>query len=76
MNKLSPVDWRKLVRIFEVVGFRIDRQRGSHIVMVKDGVNRPVVIPRVNDVKVGVIRANLRTARITLEKYFELLEKA
>ena len=53
----------------------MERQRGSHIVMVKDGVSRPVVIPRVNDVKVGVIRANLRTAGMALEKYFELLEK-
>lgn len=53
----------------------MDRQRGSHIVMVKDGVNRPVVIPKMNDVKVGIIRANMRTAGMTLEKYFELLEK-
>ena len=53
----------------------MDRQRGSHIVMVKDGVSRPVVIPRVNDVKVGVIRANLRTAGMTLKQYFEMLEK-
>lgn len=75
MNKLSPVDWRRLVKIFEAVGFRMDRQRGSHIVMVKDGVSRPVVIPRVNDVKVGVIRANLRTAGMTLKQYFEMLEK-
>lgn len=75
MNKLSPVHWRRLVRIFEAVGFRRDRQRGSHIVMVKDGVSRPVVIPRVNDVKVAVIRSNMRTAGMTLEKYFELLEK-
>ncbi|MBI4081404.1 MAG: type II toxin-antitoxin system HicA family toxin [Candidatus Lambdaproteobacteria bacterium] len=75
MPKLTPVEWRTLVRVFEAAGFTADRQRGSHIVMEKPGVARPVVIPAYPQVPTRIILANLRTAGLSRDQYFEILAR-
>jgi predicted RNA binding protein YcfA (HicA-like mRNA interferase family) len=52
------------------------RTEGDHLVFVKPGVMRPVVIPDRKEVPVFIIRNNIRTAGISREEYFTLLEKA
>jgi predicted RNA binding protein YcfA (HicA-like mRNA interferase family) len=77
LPKIVPVHYRTLIRVFELDGFTVKRQKGDHIVMTKPGVPRPVVIttsPR--KVPVTHIRTNLTTAGISRERYFELLEQA
>ena len=76
MPKIVPVDYRKLVQIFQADGFTISRTKGDHIAMTKPGIKRPVVI-KTSPRKVAIthIRTNLTTAGISREKYFELLEK-
>ena len=76
MPRITPIAYRTLIRVFELDGFTISRQRGDHIVMTKPGVSRPVVIktsPR--QVPVTHIRTNLATAGMSRERYFELLER-
>jgi len=46
LPKIIPVDYRTLVRIFQLDGFTISRQKGDHIVTTKPGVLRPVDIER------------------------------
>jgi len=77
LPKITPVDYRTLVRVFELDGFAISRRKGDHIVMTKPGVPRPVVIkssPR--QVPVTHIRTNLATAGISRDRYFQLLKQA
>jgi len=45
MPALRPVYFQRLVRVFEQDGFRYDRQEGDHLIYVKAGVRRPLVIP-------------------------------
>jgi predicted RNA binding protein YcfA (HicA-like mRNA interferase family) len=75
MPKFTPVDWKTLERIFLAVGFQFARQEGSHRSYVKPGVARPVVIPTYHEVPVFIIRNNLRTAGISRDDYFRLLEE-
>jgi len=42
-------------------------------VYTREGVLRPVVIPKYSSVPVFIIKNNLRTAGISRERYFELL---
>lgn len=63
MPKLTPVHYEKLIKLFELNGFRAARKRGDHIMMTKPGVKRPVVI------KTSPKKWPSR------EGYFELLEK-
>lgn len=51
------------------------RQSGSHVMLKKPGVGRPIVVPQHKAVQVSVILSNLRTARMSRSTYFELLEK-
>lgn len=75
MTRITPVQHRKIVRVLELEGFVLARQRGSHMVFVKTGIERPVVVPRYDPLPVFIIKNVLRTARISRERYFELLER-
>jgi hypothetical protein len=45
------------------------------MVFTKPGITRPVVIPKYNSVPIFIIKNNLRTAGMSRERYFELLNK-
>jgi predicted RNA binding protein YcfA (HicA-like mRNA interferase family) len=75
-RKITPVSYQMLVKVFEAEGFTVSRHRGDHLILNKPGVSRPVVIktsPR--EVPVTHIVTNLRTAGISRERYFELLDQ-
>jgi len=59
----------------EKAGFHCVRTEGDHSVYVKPGVARPVVIPDWDEVPVFIIKNNLRTAGLSREEYFALLEQ-
>ena len=73
-QRLTPIHYRQLVRLFEADGFVVARMRGDHLIMTKKGARRPVVIkssPRM--VPVTHIVTNMKTAGMTRERFFELL---
>lgn len=74
-GKIKPIHFEKLIQVFELEGFRVKRQKGDHISMVKPGIKRPLIIktsPR--DVPVLHIRTNMTTAGMSRERYFQLLD--
>jgi len=75
-RKIIPVHYETLIKIFKIDGFTVQRKKGDHIIMTKEGIKRPLVIktsPRL--VPVTHIRTNMTTAGMPRERYFELLEK-
>ena len=44
-KKINPIHYKKLIKVFEKDGWVLDRTEGDHMVYVKDGYIRPVVIP-------------------------------
>ena len=76
MPKIVPVDWRTLEAVILRAGFEFKRQQGSHRAYVKAGVTRPVVIPTYAEVPVFIIRNNLKTAGLSRENYFRLLDES
>ena len=65
--------YETLVDIFEKDGFVFARQSGDHLVYVKPGVKRPLVIPTYRAVPVFIIRNLLRTSGMSRERDFELM---
>ena len=59
--------------IFEKVGFKFSRVKGDHMILTKEGIIRPVVIPVAKEVPVFIIRNNMRTAGMSREEYLKLL---
>lgn len=74
-QRITPTKATVLIRVFELDGWTVQRQKGSHISMTKPGHARPVVIPKHDgqDVAVRVIKSNLRTAKMSRERFLELL---
>lgn len=75
MSKITPIHYKKLVRIFELEGFQYKRTKGDHLIYSKPGISRPIVIPKYREIPVFVIKNNLSSAGITRERYLELLKK-
>jgi predicted RNA binding protein YcfA (HicA-like mRNA interferase family) len=73
--RLTPLPWKSLEKVFLAAGFRFARQQGSHRSYVKPGIARPVVIPTYDQVPVAIIRNNLKTAGISREEFFRLLDE-
>jgi predicted RNA binding protein YcfA (HicA-like mRNA interferase family) len=74
MPRIIPVSWKRLEKVFLSAGFTFARQDGSHRSYTKQGVARPIVIPTYDEVPIFVIRNNLRTAGLSRDEYFKLLE--
>jgi len=75
MPRITPVYWKVLECIFKKDGFKFDRQSGAHRCYVKAGIARPVIIPTYKEIDTEIIRSNMRTAKMTRDRYFELLKK-
>lgn len=75
MPSIWPVHYSALIKLFERDGFVFDRQRGDHLIYTRPDVLRPLVIPTYHEVPVFIIIKNLlRTASMSRERYFELLQ--
>lgn len=75
MPRITAIPSWKLRKVFEKTGFKCVRSEGDHFVYVKPGVARPVVIPDWNEVPVFIIKNNLRTAGLSREEYFALMDQ-
>ena len=75
-RKIGPIPYQKLVKIFELEGFIIKRQKGDHLILTKPGIKRPLVIKKSpREVPVAHILTNLKTAGMSRERYFEILDQ-
>jgi predicted RNA binding protein YcfA (HicA-like mRNA interferase family) len=66
---LPVLNGRKVIRAFENLGWQVARQRGSHIIMVKDGEIATLSIPDHREIAKGTLRSLIRTAGITVEEF-------
>jgi len=62
---------REVVKVFERLGWRVDRQRGSHIIMTKPGHVASLSIPAHDLVARGTLRALIAKAGLTVEQFVE-----
>ena len=69
---MRAVKWKELVKVCENEGLTFDRQKGSHYIMTKPGMSRPVVIPKRNDLKEDIV---LNIARLVGLSKKEMLQR-
>ena len=76
MPKIRPLSSQRLIKILEKIGFKIIRQKGSHVIMINDRDTR-IVIPvhPGKDVKPGLIRAIIKEAGLSREEFFRILKE-
>lgn len=69
MAALPVMSGRKVVRVFESLGWHVARRRGSHIIMVKDGSIATLSVPDHKEIARGTLRSLIRTAGITVDQF-------
>ncbi len=73
MPALPILSGRKAVRAFEKLGWQVARQRGSHIIMVREGENVTLSIPDHKEVAKGTLRSLIRAAGISVDEFVRRL---
>ena len=63
----------EIVKKFQRIGWIVSRQKGSHVIMVKEGYQYTLSIPQHKELGPGLLRKLLRQANIT-EKEFNDVE--
>ena len=76
MNRLPILSGVEVIKTLQKAGFRILRQKGSHI-FLKHNDGRTTVVPvhKGETIDRGLLKKILRDANISTEEFLELLEK-
>ena len=69
MPRLPVLSGAQVVRAFERAGWRVDRQRGSHAVLVKTGHIASLSVPQHREIAPGTLRALIRASGMTVEEF-------
>ena len=73
MPKIPSHGWREAAKVLKAFGFAVGREHGSHIIFEKEGIARPVVLPKYADIDKRIIRNICNTARIDINQYVRTL---
>jgi predicted RNA binding protein YcfA (HicA-like mRNA interferase family) len=73
MSHLPVISGREAIKAFSRYGFTIARQTGSHVIMVKHGVDVTLSVPLHDPIKRGTLRRLITDAGLTVEDFVTLL---
>ena len=73
MPSLPVLSGREAVRAFEKAGWEVSRQRGSHMILTREGHIASLSVPDHKEVARGTLRTLIRNSGMTVEAFTELL---
>ncbi len=74
MSPLPQASGRDVVRALGKIGYEVDRQRGSHIMLRNTGPpHRRIVVPDHREVAKGTLRAIIRECGLSVNEFQKLL---
>jgi predicted RNA binding protein YcfA (HicA-like mRNA interferase family) len=72
--KLPVVSGIEVVKALSKIGYEIDHQTGSHIILrQKEYPHRRLTVPNHKEIAKGTLRAIIRQCGLTVEQFVELL---
>jgi len=76
--KLKPYSYRQIIKTLSKLGFKVIRQKGSHIVLkgFYKEMERTVVVPKHKEIAIGTLRGILFQAGVTVEEFVNLTEES
>lgn len=75
MPALPTLSGREVVKAFVKGGWQFVRQRGSHMILVKDGHIATLSVPDHREIAKGTLRSLIRSSGLTLEQFLDLVSK-
>lgn len=73
MSKLPLLSWREVVKALSKVGFQVARQKGSHLILVKNEYIVPV--PKHEEIKRGLLIEIIAEAGLTREEFLKIVKE-
>jgi len=74
VSRLPALSGRDLIKALAKLGYAVDRQRGSHIILRRaQAPYRRLVVPDHDEIAKGTLRALLRDAGLTVDDLRSLL---
>jgi predicted RNA binding protein YcfA (HicA-like mRNA interferase family) len=74
VSKLPVVSGTEAVRAFQKVGYQVDHQTGSHIILRQSQLpHRRLTVPHHTELAKGTLRSIIRQAGLTVEEFSALL---
>ena len=72
MSRLSVCSGADAVKAFRQIGYEVDHQTGSHIIL-RHPSQRRLTVPNHRELAKGTLRALIREAGLTKEQFADLL---
>jgi len=73
MSKLPTVSGTNCIKALEKISFVIDRQRGSHITLVRQEPSTQLTVPNHKTIAKETLRVIIRDAGLTVDEFVNLL---
>ena len=73
MAALPSLSGERAVRVFQKAGWNKDRQRGSHVILIKQGHAASLSVPQHRELAPGTLRALIRAAGMSVEEFAGLM---
>jgi len=75
--KIPIISAREAIKVFEKIGYKVIRQKGSHVRMRNEKnpqLHLPLTIPNHKTLKPGLLRKLIRQSGLSVEEFNELLK--
>lgn len=74
MSKLPVVSGQEALKAFKKIGYELDHQTGSHLILRKTATPfRRLTIPNHREIAKGTLRSIIRQAGLSVEEFSQLL---
>ena len=73
MPKLPVISDAQAVKSLQRGGWVVNRQRGSHVILLKPGKMASLSVPQHRELAPGTLRALLRAAELSINEFVHLL---
>jgi len=75
MTRIQSIHWKEFEKFLFKIGCVFKRERGDHRIYWKNGMKRPIVVPRDTSLPAFIISNNLKSLNISREEYLKIIKK-
>ena len=72
MSKLKLCSGAEAVKKLRRRGWKVARQNGSHVMLVKEGYLYTLAVPQHKELGIGILRKLLQQSQISIDEFNEL----
>jgi len=76
MGILSNISGKEAVKVFKKVGYYLDHQEGSHMILYNNQSGYPLLsIPNYKELAPGLLSTQIKRAKLTIKEFNKLRKK-